>query len=800
MVCREKLYVRIWVMFIICSALIFTPSLSGAGTVTLSLEDGAGIRNTDWGNPYYPESNTVELLLNNPDDEVKVLQVDICSSDIGGDLIFNSGEATSRSDHLSHSFTYNSGCVEVRFGLTSATIAQGSGSVARLYFDVSQFVVDGDCTPLTIDVIQVADENLDPVTVDPDPPDSGEFCYYKCGVNQHCDDGLFCNGEEQCLSGFCNESFFPDPCEPLLCNEGTDQCYCDADGQCDDGDWCNGEETCSGGECDTGSPPCSDDFDSCTDDCDGSLETCPYTCNAAGPWDACCQSSAACSTADVCNEEITLTLGNGSGAPGSLNNEVVVGLDNSNNKVKAVQIEICDGDDYLDVQSLCEKEPSPRVPNGFSCQCTEQPSGCARCVLAQEFGSDFIDEGSGPLFTVKYDVLPYPPTPYGQCRDLTVDGEELNVFTKECNEDSSNPGTSCVSDVDCPGGACELRSLVAMPQDGEFCFPCTLSSACWDGNPCTSESCDGGMCVYSNLTSTCDDGDPCTEGDRCRKSDLGGPNVCLGSDPCEELDYCDGVRYCSGGSCFAVGDPCGLLTCDDGEALCVGSDVTLTVENAYGREGVITVALTNDNDQVDEVHLNLCDKDLRDWLHISTEGCDNADRTSGFNCIISDLGGGCVGVDIESTFPLDFIETGTGPIAQISYTVDPIDIRLEVPDDTNYADINPESIVVEDEDDQELSVTPKPGKLYAAEYCQGDFDGNGSVEAPDATVFLSELYKRLAISNPCTNEDPCQADFNCDTSVDGLEIGPFLEDWNKRLTLPGGNPCPPQSEQFDCVY
>ena len=96
----------------------------------------------------------------------------------------------------------------------------------------------------------------------------GQFCYYNCGIDQHCDDGIFCNGEDCCSNS--GVYVFPgDPCAPLLCDEAADRCYCDANGQCDDGAWCNGDETCNvgTGNCSAGSPPCTSDGDPCTDDC-----------------------------------------------------------------------------------------------------------------------------------------------------------------------------------------------------------------------------------------------------------------------------------------------------------------------------------------------------------------------------------------------------------------------------------------------------------------------------------------------------------------------------------------------------
>jgi hypothetical protein len=800
MVLQKQLKVAIVLMMSICCTL-FNPSFSNAQTdVTLSVSDGAGVRGSFYGNPNYPDGNRVAVSLDNPADKVGILQVDICSADLGGHLQFSGYEVAPRAQALNHSISFNdiSQCVEVRFSWTqpfgTVYIAEGTGTVATLNFDVSQFAPGGNCPAggdLTMSGVNVNDETgVGVLTVTEDP---GKFCYYNCGSDLHCDDGLFCNGAETCFNNaWCIDSFFGDPCAPLLCDEAADTCYCDADVQCDDGLWCTGGENCNvgTGECEA-TPPCSDDGDPCTDDCDESTQTCPFDCNAAGPWDTCCLSSSTCSGASVCNEEVTLTIGDGSGARSSTGNEVILSLANPGDEVRAVQVEMCDGDDYLTVQTNCV--PSGRVPAGdYACQCNELPSGCASCALSPNLGVfDNILTGTGPLFTVKYDVS--GDAPFGQCRDLSVntEGSLLVLSGKVCSEGSSNPGTACVFDADCPGGACVSNQLVTLPVDGEFCVPCTTDPGCWDGNDCTTDSCVGGLCVNPNLTGACDDGDPCTDNDQCQKAAVGTKNECVGTDPCaDDGDYCTGVEYCTGGVCDDTGNPC-ASSCNDTNDVCVGSDVTLIIEDASGWEGVIPIALENSVDEVGEVHLDVCDADKRFWLHISADSCINdANRTGGFNCITTDLGNGCVGVDIISNFPLDSIPTGTGAIAYLNYTVDPVTIPQE-----NYADIDPRNISVLDDGAVPLSVTPQPGKVDLTEYCEGDFEGDTDVDAIDVAAFLID-FGRSRFFNPCSGAAPCNGDFDCDTDVDSQDLAVFLEDFGRSLF---NNPCPPSSPLV-CPY
>lgn len=92
----------------------------------------------------------------------------------------------------------------------------------------------------------------------------------ECLSNGDCDDGLFCNGAEQCSAGACAPG--EDPCPDFGCHEGTDQCgdpY--SPGDCDDGQFCNGLETLIGDVCLPGVPPCPADGDLV---CDEALDAC----------------------------------------------------------------------------------------------------------------------------------------------------------------------------------------------------------------------------------------------------------------------------------------------------------------------------------------------------------------------------------------------------------------------------------------------------------------------------------------------------------------------------------------------
>lgn len=126
---------------------------------------------------------------------------------------------------------------------------------------------------------------------------------FECSLDAHCDDGIFCNGQETCVNntcqipaplvcpGGCNETtnecyecsqtsdcstpYLPcyggNKCNTLTkecyfvqavacglygCDNNTDLCYqCYEDSQCDNGLFCDGVEKCSAGTCVPGTPP-----------------------------------------------------------------------------------------------------------------------------------------------------------------------------------------------------------------------------------------------------------------------------------------------------------------------------------------------------------------------------------------------------------------------------------------------------------------------------------------------------------------------------------------------------------------
>jgi len=144
--------------------------------------------------------------------------------------------------------------------------------------------------------------------------------------------------------------------------------------------------------------------------------------------------------------DVTLSVGDANGVPGETDVPVEVSLENLNDKSMGVQLDVCDEGDYLTCTG-CEAEYTRA--EFFSCSTNELEDGCCRVILVSDSGL-LIDEGTGTILTIRYDVSEDAP---GGCKDLTL------VNAKVSDE------------VEDPLALCEL-------EPGEFCF-----ALCGDINP-----------------------------------------------------------------------------------------------------------------------------------------------------------------------------------------------------------------------------------------------------------------------------------------------------------------------------
>jgi len=97
---------------------------------------------------------------------------------------------------------------------------------------------------------------------------------------------------------------------------------------------------------------------------------------------------------------------------------VAVILENQTDKVKGIQVDVCDVDDYLS----CTGCKTANRTSGFSCF-TEPKDGCCR-VLLFDLSGNSIAEGEGLIFTLEYDVSEEAPAE--ECRDINLKNINVN--------------------------------------------------------------------------------------------------------------------------------------------------------------------------------------------------------------------------------------------------------------------------------------------------------------------------------------------------------------------------------------
>ncbi len=139
--------------------------------------------------------------------------------------------------------------------------------------------------------------------------------------------------------------------------------------------------------------------------------------------------------------DVTLTVGDSFALPGSDNNSVTFYLENQSDKVSAGQMDICDTDNFLAPDAaVCE---TTERTAGFFCAANDLVNGCLR-VFFISFSGDYIEKGSGPIFSVSYDVA--LEAPEGECRDLTVSNDLITDNSSQRLTVTTEPGRFCFSE------------------------------------------------------------------------------------------------------------------------------------------------------------------------------------------------------------------------------------------------------------------------------------------------------------------------------------------------------------------
>lgn len=271
-----------------------------------------------------------------------------------------------------------------------------------------------------------------------------------------CNDGLYCNGGDFCLSGICGH--VGDPCAGgsqcnNICNEAADNCQSPAGTACGDGLFCNGTDTCSGGSCSVhAGDPCLAGGQ-CQTSCDEGVDSC------MAPDGSACDDGLFCNGADTCS----------SGACTSHAGDPCAG-----------------GPDCAD--SCDESADNCAVPDGGACDDGVFCNGADTC--------------SAGACT-------------GHAGDPCLDGGECQAGTcnevgDSCAEPDGVPcddGTFCNGTDTCSGGACTIHAGDPCIGGGECADTCNEivdtcnlpdTTPCTDdGEVCTDDLCDGaGSCGH----------------------------------------------------------------------------------------------------------------------------------------------------------------------------------------------------------------------------------------------------------------------------------------------------------------
>jgi hypothetical protein len=108
---------------------------------------------------------------------------------------------------------------------------------------------------------------------------------------------------------------------------------------------------------------------------------------------------------------VTLTVGDGSGDPGSSGNQVVISLGNPDDMVSGVEVDISDAGDFLTITGCSAIGRA----SDFTCSSFERDDGSARVILVS-LAAKTIPKGSGEIITLEYDVSGDAPS--GECKSL----------------------------------------------------------------------------------------------------------------------------------------------------------------------------------------------------------------------------------------------------------------------------------------------------------------------------------------------------------------------------------------------
>ncbi|UCC29374.1 MAG: hypothetical protein JSU86_14375 [Phycisphaerales bacterium] len=432
-----------------------------------------------------------------------------------------------------------------------------------------------------------------------DSCDSATGCFVEPRVCD--DDGVFCNGVEECDSatGLCVSA--GDPCaQGENCDEANDECRpaCTTDADCDDDVWCNGLETCPVDTCQPGTAVDCDDGVGCTEDsCNENTDSCDNVAN-----DANCDDGQFCNGSETCDAVNDCQPGTAEDCDDSVDctdDSCNTGTDSCDNIADDAYCDDglwCNGAETCDAQAGCQAGGNP-CPGRY---CNEDTDTCYDCELhwecddglfcngAETCVDGFCHAGADPCpgqeCNENYDHCVIVCTSNADCDDgLFCNGEEVCIYPEcwgldppcvdvaHCDEENDRC-LNCISVDECDDGdlctddACiqnECQNIdvqcapdVCNPDTGE-CVDCLVDGHCNDGAFCNGEeTCSPTLVCQPGDEDLCDDGIGCTIDDCDEANDLC-VNAASDARCPDDLLWCNGEEYCNPVSdCTHLGNPC----------------------------------------------------------------------------------------------------------------------------------------------------------------------------------------------------------------------------------------------------
>jgi len=346
-------------------------------------------------------------------------------------------------------------------------------------------------------------------TLDKCLPASG--CTFPPGIDgTACTDNNACTGGDRCLGGNCTPRGPVDcddenPCSQDSCDTvtGCEHAPLGDNTACDDGNPCTSDDKCLAGRCKGVGLNCDDGEICTTDSCDTQSQQCTHTPNTLS-----------CDDGTMCTDNDTCSAGKCVGTPVNCDDGNPCtddGCDADSGCLHKANTRPCDDGDPCTSGDAC----ADLVCEGTAIVCASDDNPCT---------DDRCQPGQGCTY----------PARTGKCDDgnacTTGDTCQNKVCTggtpqncddgDVCTDDSCDPAKGCIhknNSAICADPYCDTSgNWVAPARCSAGLCVAGATTACNDGNVCTTDSCDAGKgCLHAGNTETCSDGVDCTGPDTC---------------------------------------------------------------------------------------------------------------------------------------------------------------------------------------------------------------------------------------------------------------------------------------------